>query len=636
MKKLNAHDPETHSADLLAENIEHLKALFPEIITEGPNGMAVNLDVLKALVGDNTVTDCNEKYGLNWFGKRRARQIALTPSTGTLRPCIEDSLDWSITQNLMIEGDNLEVLKLLQKSYAGKVKLIYIDPPYNTGKDFVYPDNFHDNIKNYLEITAQVEGGQRICTNTEASGRFHTNWLNMMYSRLRAGRQLLAQDGAILVSCDDTENANLRLALDDVFGPENFVAQFVWRSRQFTDARPVTNVSTDHEYLICYARDLGFSVRGVERDESKFSNPDNDPRGDWMSRSLLGLATKEQRPNLHYEIIEPGTGRRFPPNPSTGWRYAPEKMQSLILDGCILFPMKDGGRPREKKFRKDMNSEFIAFRSIIEGTYTADGTQEIRTLFGAEIFSFPKPVELIRKVVEQIVSSREIAMDFFAGSGTTGQAVLAQNLIDGGDRRYILVQLQEPLDPDNKDQKVASDFCDEIGKPRNIAELTKERLRRAAKKIKDENPMFVGDLGFRVFRLDSSNIHAWEPDRDNLDRTLYESIEHLKSDRSEADILYELLLKLGLDLCVPIESRTIAGKVVNAVGNGVLITCLAPQINREDVEPLAQGIIEWQKTLVPVGDTMCVFRDNAFADDGAKTNLVAILNQHDITNVRSL
>ncbi|MBI4701315.1 MAG: site-specific DNA-methyltransferase [Deltaproteobacteria bacterium] len=631
MKKLAATDPETRSPDVVADNVEQLRALFPEAFAEGK----IDFEVLKQLLG-GAVDERDEKYGLSWHGKRRARQLALTPSTGTLRPCPEESLDWDTTQNLMIEGDNLEVLKLLQKSYAGRVKLIYIDPPYNTGKDFVYPDDFQDSIKNYLELTGQVEGGRKISSNTEASGRFHTDWLNMMYPRLRACRQLLSQDGALFVSCDDSENANLRLALDDVFGPENFIAQFVWRSRQFTDARAVTNVSTDHEYLICYARDSGFSVRGVERDESKFSNPDDDPRGPWMSRSLLGLATRDQRPNLHYDIVEPETGRRFPPNPSTGWRYAPEKMQSLISDGCILFPAKDDGRPREKKFRKDMSSEFIAFRSIVEGTYTADGTQEIRTLFGAEVFSFPKPVEFVRKVVEQVASARDIVMDFFAGSGTTGQAVFAQNTMDGGDRRYVLVQLPEPLDPENRDQKVASDFCDTLGKPRNIAELTKERLRRAAKKIKDENPMFGGDLGFRVFKLASSNIRAWEPDRENLPQTLLDSVEHLKTDRTEADILYELLLKLGLDLCVPIAKRTIAGKEVHAVGGGVLMACLATKIAREEVEPLALGIAQWRQALAPAGDTTCVFRDGAFADDVAKTNLAAILEQHGIATVRSL
>jgi len=631
MKKLTSSDPETHSADIVAENVKQLKALFPEAVTEGK----IDFDVLKQLLG-GTVEEREEKYGLNWHGKRRARQLALTPSTGTLRPCPEDSVDWDTTQNLMIEGDNLEVLKLLQKSYAGKVKLIYIDPPYNTGKDFVYPDNFQDNIKNYLQLTGQVEGGAKISSNTEASGRFHTDWLNMMYARLRGCRQLLSQEGAIFVSCDDAENANLRLALDDVFGPENFIAQFVWRSRQFTDARAVTNVSTDHEYVLCYARDSGFSVRGVERDESKFSNPDNDPRGPWMSRSLLGLATRDQRPNLHYDLVEPGTGRSFPPNSATGWRYSPEKMQALMQDDCILFPTKDAGRPREKKFRKDMNSEFIAFRSIIEGTYTADGTQEIRELFGAEVFGFPKPTKLLQQIIAQVSRASEIVLDFFAGSGSTGHAVVAQNAVDNATRRYILVQLPEPLSVDDKDQKLAADFCDKQRKPRNIAELTKERLRRAAKKIKDENPMFPGDLGFRVFKLDSSNIRAWEPNRADLDGTLQMSIEHLKADRSEVDILYELLLKLGLDLCVPIGKRTLAGKDVHAIGGGVLLACLADKITREEVEPLTQGIVEWHKLLAPAGDTTCVFRDSAFADDVAKTNLAAIPQQHGLQSVRSL
>ena len=632
MKKLTADDPETRSTELVAENLERLRELFPEAFTEGK----VDFEVLKQLLG-GSVEEREEKYGLNWHGKRRARQLALTPSTGTLRPCPEESVDWETTQNLMIEGDNLEVLKLLQKSYAGKVKLIYIDPPYNTGKDFVYPDDFQDNIRNYLELTGQVDGeGRKLTSNTEASGRFHTDWLNMMYPRLRVCRHLLRQDGAVLVSCDDAENAHLRLALDDVFGPENFVAQFVWRSRQFTDTRAVTNVSTDHEYLLCYARDSGFSVRGVERDESKFSNPDGDSRGPWMSRSLLGLATREQRPNLHYDLVHPETGRRFPPNPSTGWRYSQEKMQSLIADGCLLFPTKDNGRPREKKFRRDMNSEFIAFRSIVEDTYTADGTQEIRALFGGDVFDFPKPTELVRKVIQQVADADGVVLDFFAGSGTTGHATFAENSANGGHRRFILVQLPEPIDPENKDQKTAADFCDKLGKPRTIAELTKERLRRAGKKIREEHPLFAGDLGFRVFKLDSSNIRPWEPDRQNLEQSLLESVEHLKSGRTEQDILYELLLKLGLDLCVPIETKTIAGKRVHSIGAGTLFACLEEHLSGELVEKLALGLAEWRKALAPAGESTAVFRDSAFADDVAKTNLAAILQQHGVEKVRSL
>ena len=636
MKKLTIGDPETMSPDQIATNLERLKALFPELVTEGPEGSAVNVDVLKALVGDKTVTDADEKYGLNWHGKRQARQLALTPSTGTLRPCPKESVDWDTTQNLMIEGDNLEVLKLLQKSYARKVKLIYIDPPYNTGQDFVYPDNYKDGIRNYLELTGQTSEGRKITSNTELSGRFHTNWLNMMDVRLRTCRQLLKDDGAIFMSCDDEELAHARIILDEIFGTENFVASFVWRSRQFTDARAVTNVSTDHEYILCYARDIKFSMRGVARDETKFSNPDNDLRGPWMSRSLLGLATYEQRPNLHYDIVDPITKRRFPPKPSTGWRYSPDKMQKLVDDGCILFPAKPDGRPREKKFRKDMKADYIAFRSIIEGTYTANGTQEIRSLFGEDLFSFPKPLELIQRIVEQVAFEGDIVMDFFAGSGTTGNAVMAQNASDGLTRRYVLVQLPEMLDPKNRDQKNAADFCDNLKISRNIAELTKERLRRASKTIKNENSLFSVDLGFRVFKLDSSNIRAWEPDPNDLDQTILDYTNHIKDGRTEQDILYELILKLGLDLCVPIEQKAISGKAVHSVGGGVLMACLSPEITREDVEPLAQGVVAWHQALAPAGDTTCVFRDSAFANDVAKTNLAAILNQHGLTTVRSL
>ncbi|MDD3674735.1 site-specific DNA-methyltransferase [Thauera propionica] len=636
MQNIDAQSPEARSADLIADNIARLRALFPELVTESGKGVAINVDVLKSLVGDAAVTDADEKYGLNWHGKRRARQIALTPSTGTLRPCPEESVDWEATQNLMIEGDNLEVLKLLQKSYAGKVKLIYIDPPYNTGKDFVYPDSFQDSIRNYLELTGQTEGGAKVSSNTEASGRFHTDWLNMMYPRLKLARTLLSEDGAIFISCDDGEIENLRCVLNEIFGEENFIAQFVWRARQFTDTRANTNVSTDHEYILAYARESDFSLRGIERDESKFSNPDNDPRGPWMSRSILGLATRDQRPNLHYDLVDPLTGRQFLPNPSTGWRYSKERMAQLISEGRILFPVKDDGRPREKKFRSEMQSEFIAFRTIIDGVHTADGTQEIRQIFGAEVFSFPKPTDLIRRIVEQVVKEDEFALDFFAGSGTTGHAVMVQNGVDGGRRRYILVQLPEYLDLKNRDQGVAASYCDELGKPRSLAELTKERLRRAANKLKAANPIFSGDLGFRVFKLDTSNIRAWNPNANDLRTSLFDHLEHIEPGRNADDILYEILLKLGLDLCVPIEQQTIAGKQVHSVGGGVLMACLAEDIKATEAEALALGMAAWREAQGTVGDTTAVFRDNAFQNDVAKSNLAAILEQHGIKQVRSL
>jgi adenine-specific DNA-methyltransferase len=311
-------------------------------------------------------------------------------------------------------------------------------------------------------------------------------------------------------------------------------------------------------------------------------------------------------------------------------------MSKKIEEGRILFPSDSTGRPRHKLFLNEMDSLYKNMSSVITGVNTSEGTREINELLGNGVFSFPKPHKLVSSLAEQTTSYRDIVLDFFSGSATTGHAVMAQNAADGGNRRYILVQLPEPLDPENKDQKTAADFCDQLGKPRTIAELTKERLRRAAAKIKAENPLFAGDLGFRVFKLDTSNIRAWEPDRDNLAQSLFDATEHLKADRSENDVLFELLLKLGLDLTVPIDTRAIAGKMVHSIGAGVLLVCLAVKIATTDVEALALGIAAWHKEQAPAGEAQVVFRDSAFENDVAKTNCAAILSQHGLSNVRSL
>ena len=628
MKKLAAGDPQTRSADLLAENVERLKALFPEACAEGK----IEFETLKQLLGGE-VEEREEKYGLNWRGKRRARQLALTPSMGTLRPCPEESVDWETTQNLMIEGDNLEVLKLLQKSYARKVKMIYIDPPYNTGKDFVYPDNYRDNMRNYLELTGQIDGENRkLSSNPEASGRFHTDWLNMIYPRLRLAKYLLRSDGVIFISIDDGELPSVRLAADDIFGEENFLACFIWKSRQNKDNRTLTGASIDHEYVVCY----GNKIRGAARDRSRYSNPDGDSRGDWISANMVGIATADRRPNLHYDLVNPGTGINYG-CPRMGWRYDRNTMTRLIEEQRILWPANAGGRPRRKAFLSEMESGFTGFSTFIgENVFTRDGTADIDAMFDVRFFNFPKPVKLIKTLIEQGSDGDDIVLDFFAGSGAAGHAVMAQNAVDSGNRRYILVQLPEPLSPENRNQKTAADFCGKLGKPRNIAELTKERLRRAGNKVRKENPMFAGDLGFRVFKLDTSNIRAWEPAPDGLKETLLNSIEHLKTDRSEQDILYEVLLKLGFDLCAPIETRGVAGKTVHSIGAGALFVCLDKSIARKEAEPLGFGIAAWRERLAPAEVSTAVFRDSAFANDAAKTNLAAILEQHKIRNVRSL
>ena len=640
MMKLTTDDPETKSPDIVAENFAKLKTLFPELVTEGPDGAAVNVDVLKALVGDKTVTDAEEKYGLNWHGKHRVRQLALAPSTGTLRPCPEESVDWDTTQNMMIEGDNLEVLKLLQKSYAGKVKLIYIDPPYNTGKDFVYPDNFQDNIRNYLDLTGQVEGGQKVSSNTEASGRFHTDWLNMIYPRLKLARYLMRNDALIFISIDQGEAAHLRKICDEIFGEDNFLVSIVWEKR-FTRSNNAKTFATLTETLLCFRKSDEVDVLREPRNEkadSIYSNPDNDPRGVWTSVSYVNPATKDQRPNLVYSILNPFTKKEIY-HPTNAWKYE-RKVHDVHVRENLLYWGKEGNHtyPRLKKFLSEMDGGMVPvdfWDRKATGT-TDEASKQLEGMFGAKVFDFPKPYTLIQRTLRLATIEDDIVLDFFAGSGPTGHAVMAQNAADNGNRRYILVQLPELLDSENRDQKVAAEFCDKLGKPRNIAELTKERLRRAAQKTKEENPLFAGDTGFRVFKLDSTNIREWEPKREDIEGSLLDSIDHLKDDRSEADILYELLLKLGLDLCVPIEKRSIEGKDVHAIGSGVLMACLAEKITAGEVEQLGQGIVEWHKTLAPVGNTTCVFRDSAFVDDVAKTNMAAILNQHGISNVRSL
>jgi adenine-specific DNA-methyltransferase len=687
MSKITAEEPQSKSRDVQAENLATLSAMFPELLTEGPDGVAVNLDVLKSLVGDRTVTDAEEKYGLNWHGKRKARQLALTPSTGTLRPCPEDSVNWDTTQNLMIEGDNLEVLKLLQKSYAGKVKLIYIDPPYNTGKDFVYPDNFQDNIKNYLELTGQTgEGGKKLSSNTEASGRFHTDWLNMMYPRLKLARNLLREDGVIFVSIDDSEIHEMKQVLCEVFGEENVIGIIanINNPKGRSDDR---FIATSHEYLVAVGTNFEATHWGGFTPEEKVTRRYNkkDAGGQYREIDLRKTGDsdrREDRPDMFYYFyysplkkalrvskerdVPEGDEIEIIPTREDGaegrWRWGFDTATKQI-EGLLSRYMPN--RQIWGVFERD----YLEGRSLIKPTSSwtfkevnsERGSEQFVDLgFPKESFPRPKPLGTIQRIIDigaQPTDRPSLILDFFGGSGTTGHAVMLENSQDEGDRQYILVQLPEPLDPENKDQKVAADYCDKLKKPRTIAELTKERLRRAGKKIKEENPLFTGDLGFRVFKLASSNIQAWEPDRDKLAETLEASIEHLKTDRTEQDILFELLLKLGLDLCVPIEKRKFAGKEVHAIGGGVLFACLAEKIARTDVEALAQGIVAWNKEfLLAVGytaeaskstdakkkkkddkpETTCVFRDSGFVDDVAKTNLAAILQQHGLLNVRSL
>ncbi len=649
MKRLTANHPETQSVDVVAENVEQLKVLFPEALTEGK----IDFDVLKKQLLGATVDEREEKYGLNWHGKRRARQLALTPSIGTLRPCREDSVDWDTTQNLMIEGDNLEVLKLLQKSYAGEVKLIYIDPPYNTGRDFVYPDDFTDSITNYQRITGQVDdNGAKLSTNTESSGRFHTAWLNMMYPRLKNARSLLRGDGVLIVSINDIEAPRLRLLLDEIFGEENFLCQFIWNNEGNVDQQ--SKIKGVHEYLVAYARELDAFQHptvidpNIEEDSKLYNeqiensitkngpaNPPSEvvlPAGFPAAFEEGSISPRDdQWPHILDEIVVSGSKLVAPARVRSGWSSR-NLLELFIKNGCV--PIADSGG-KETWFAITATGAIYGYKkrselqghvlSVIRNVGTTKQNSNMLAGWGID-FSYPKPLFLLQYMIQVFTKPNEndCVLDLFAGSGTTGHGVLSQNAVDKGNRRFIMVQLPERME-------TATKFA-------TLADVTKERLRHAAESVKNETPLFAGDVGFRVFKLDSSNIRAWGPDRDDLDEALFDSVEHLRDGRTEADVLYELLLKLGLDLCVPIEMQSIGGKGVHAVGGGVLMACLSEKITREDVEPLAQGIVGWHQKLAPAGDTTCVFRDSAFADDVAKTNLVAILVQHgfDEKHIRSL
>lgn len=644
MEKFVAGEQQTCSADVVADNLETLRVLFPEAFTEGK----IDFAVLRQLLG-GTVDETDEKYGLNWHGKRRARQLALTPSTGTLRPCREESVHWDTTQNLIIEGDNLEVLKLLQKSYAGKVKLIYIDPPYNTGNDFVYPDDYRDNIRNYLELTAQVDDkNHKLSSNVDTSGRFHTDWMNMMYPRLKLARDLLRTDGLIFISIDDNEVANLRLICDELFGSENCVGEVIWKNKYGSGAltKGFANV---HEYLLIYSRNpiLNIAAPLNQNQRDSYRNKDSkfSVRGGFLTQPLA-TTSKDDRPNLRYPIQYRGIDIW----PEKQWIWSKDRFDQVRREDGIVINEREGKfsvRVKQYLRNEDGKERLGKPVSILNGPFNQEGTKEIQGLFGSRVFDFPKPSALVRYLfsftINDNLENDGIFLDFFSGSGTSMQAVMDLNHIDGGNRRFIAVQLPEKCPPSSIAFKEGFS---------TISEVMKFRIRTAGKRLAEgrseqddrtAHPLIEtgdangsSDIGFRVFKLDTSNIRAWNPKPDNLEGALRSALNHVAPGRSEQDILYELLLKLGLDLCVPIETRTIAGKSVHAVGAGTLIACLDEAISSSEVEPLALGIADWHDMLEPAGESTLVFRDNAFGDDVAKTNLTAILEQRGLGNVRSL
>ncbi len=578
------------SMDITEEKREALKRIFPEVFTEE----RIDFDQLKRVLGEWVDSDV-ERFGLNWPGKAECMKIIQKPSIATLKPVRDESVNFDETENVFIEGENLEVLKLLQKAYFGKVKMIYIDPPYNTGKEFIYPDKYCEELKMYLAYTGQVDdNGRRFSTNTDTHGRFHSHWLNMMYPRLYLARNLLSEDGVIFISIDDHEIVNLRALCDLIFGEENFVIQLIWKSRQIVDSRNKTNASTDHEYVLVYAKNSEEAkILGKEIDIDKYSNPDNDSRGPWMSNSILGLATASQRPNLHYPITDPNKGVKYFCPPDTGWRYSRETMEQKISDGRIVFPKSLTGRPREKKFLSEIKSEFTGLSSIIpqDVGYTLNGTREVRDLMNGRYFDFPKPTSLIKLLVKQgTLREGDIIIDFFAGSATTAHAVMQLNAEDGGSRKYMCVQLPEPTAEKSEAYKSGYE---------TIADIGKERIRRAARQIEDEqngqldlNGNGKLDLGFKAFKLDQSNFRVWDgtvEDEDALVEQLELHVDHIAEESSTESILYELLLKAGFPLTTKVEMRNMAGKEVFSIAGGEVLLCLEQKVTSELIDALASA-----------------------------------------------
>ena len=582
--------------------------------------------------GYRKLNTSKERYSLTWNGKARARQIAQEVSTGTLRPAKEESKNWDNTENIYIEGDNLEVLKLLQKSYHGKIKMIYIDPPYNTGKDFVYKDNFKDNIENYKEITGQInKEGIKLTTNTETNGRYHSDWLNMMYPRLKLARNLLTDDGVIFISIDDNEQANLKKICDEIFGEENFIADFIRKTKSTTnDAK--TGINYQHEFLICYSKNFQYvNLLGGEKNLENYLNPDSDPKGDWISDNPSVKSGNME--NNYFPIKNPYTGKEDYPPVGNYWRFSKNTIQRYIDQGYIVFKKEHKANERGFIFKRYKN-ELKTLKQTFDSLFFVDNlfmnqkaTKELIELKLAEYFLYPKGVEFLKKILLHSTEKEDIVLDFFSGSATTAHSVMQLNAEDGGNRKYIMVQLPELCDEDSEAYKAGY---------KNICEIGKERIRRAGEKIKLDESLPIEnreklDVGFKVFKLDSSNIKEWDTDTENLQQSLLDSMENIKRDRNTLDVLYEILLKYGLDLNIPIEEN----KNFYSIGGGSLLVSLNKEINNEVINSICEEYKKLQE-IDKEFKTTVILRDNSFKDDEVKTNAIKKLEQVGISEIRSI
>lgn len=608
--KITAGEELTTSKDLVNENIEKLKELFPEITTEGK----IDFKVLQQVLGEELEEE-EEYYRLTWAGKSKARREAHKPSTGTLRPCKEESVDWDTTENLYIEGDNLEVLKLLQKSYAGKVKMIYIDPPYNTGKDFVYKDNYKDNLKNYQEVTGQVDGeGNKISTNSDSDGRYHSNWLNMMYPRLRLARNLLREDGVIFMSIDDNEIDNLRKLSDEVFGESNFVVNIAWRKSD--NQANIGKMARVKEYVLGYAKNTAslemYKMSLTEKAIKEYRYSDEQGK---FRRGILLDKTRGR----HFFEIKTKSGNIL----NGPWMIKEEDFKQLDKENGIYWTSGGEEQPYSKIYLHKSKGQIPNDFWGIEFGTNQRASGEVEDLFGFRAFDFPKPTSLLSSLIKIGCDPDGIVLDFFSGSSSSAHAVLDLNNKDNAKRKFIQVQLPELAN--EKSDAYKNNY-------KVLTDIAKDRIKLASNKIKKEIGEEANDLdlGFKVLKLDSSNIKTWDGNPGELEQNLFDTQDNIKDGRTEEDVLYEVLLKFGLDLTLPIEEREIEGKTVFNVGMGALFLCLGDNITNK----VAEGIGKWKEEVNP---EICrvIFKDSGFTDV-EKTNSAQTLKRFGITEIKSI
>jgi len=612
------------TTNIVDENIKRIGELFPNCLTErlndeGKPEVAIDFDQLRQELSKDIVEGSEERYQFTWPDKRNAIRLANAPTTDTLRPCREESVDFDTTQNLYIEGDNLQVLKLLRENYLGKVKMIYIDPPYNTGNDFVYNDDFSQTTGEYMHNSGQEdEEGNRLVANTESNGRFHTDWLNMIYPRLKVAKDLLSEDGVIFISIDDHEQENLKKVCDEVFGFHNFIAQLVWE-RAYSPKNDARFISNSHDYILMFAKNINQFVIGrldrTEEANARYNNPDNDPRGVWKPSDM---SVKTYNAESDYPITTP-SGRVVEPPAGRCWSLSRNAFRERLQDNRIWFGPDGDSVPSIKRFLSELKFEGMAPTSILfykDVGHSQEGAKEVVALLDKGVFDGPKPVRLLKRLITLAnLSDDSVVLDFFSGSASTAHALMSFNVEKDKHCRFILVQLPEETD----DKAKSAGF-------NSIPEIGKERIRRAGKKIKEESPLTTQDLdtGFRVLKLDSSNMQDvyYTPSEFN-EQKLFD--DNIKPDRTEEDLLFQTMIELGIELSAKIEKRNIAGKTVWSVSDGYLMACFDEEVNETTITEIARQHPYY-----------FVMRDSSLANDQVADNFEQIWEEYSKDTVRKI